>query len=102
MLQQLEKLLESGQDNAPLRFGLGSAYLKQGDAENAVVHLGKAIEFDPLFSAAWKLYGKALQEVGEKDKAADAFRRGIDVASEKGDVQAAKEMAVFLKRLLKK
>jgi Tfp pilus assembly protein PilF len=102
MLQQLEKLLESGQDNAPLRFGLGSAYLKQGDAENAVEHLGKAVEFDPLFSAAWKLYGKALQEAGEKDKAADAFRRGIDVASEKGDVQAAKEMEVFLKRLLKK
>lgn len=102
MLEQLQKLLESGEDNAPLRFGLGNAYLKQGDAENAAEHLAKAIEFDPSFSAAWKLFGKALQETGDKDRAADAFRTGIAVANEKGDVQAAKEMQVFLKRLLKK
>jgi Tfp pilus assembly protein PilF len=101
MLEQLLQLLESGQDNAPLRFGLGSACLKQGDADGAVEHLAKAIEFDPAFSAAWKLYGKALLESGDNDSAADAFRKGIQVANEKGDVQAAKEMEVFLKRLLK-
>jgi Tfp pilus assembly protein PilF len=102
MLEQLLQLLESGQDNAPLRFGLGSAYLKQGNAGDAVEHLAKAIEFDPTFSAAWKFYGKALQESGDKDSAADAFRKGIQIANEKGDLQAAKEMEVFLKRLLKK
>jgi Tfp pilus assembly protein PilF len=102
MLEQLLQLLESGQDNAPLRFGLGSAYLKQDDAGNAAVHLAKAIELDPSFSAAWKLYGKALQETGKNEDAADAFRKGIEVANDNGDVQAAKEMEVFLKRLLKK
>lgn len=102
MLEQLLRLLEAGQDNAPLRFGLGSAYLKLGETGNAVEHLAKAIELDPSFSAAWKLYGKALQKSGEKDDAVAAFRKGIEVADERGDVQAAKEMRVFLKRLLKK
>jgi Tfp pilus assembly protein PilF len=102
MLEQLLQLLESGQDNAPLRFGIGSAFLKQGDAGDAVEHLAKAVELDPAFSAAWKLYGKALLKSGAEDSAADAFRKGIQVANDKGDVQAAKEMEVFLKRLLKK
>ncbi len=101
MLEELLKLLRSGQDSAPLRFGIGSAYLKQKDAGNAVEHLKKAIELDQSFSAAWKLYGKALQANGQMDSAADAFRNGIEVATGKGDVQAAKEMKVFLKRLLK-
>jgi Tfp pilus assembly protein PilF len=102
MLEQLLQLLESGQDNAPLRFGLGNAYLKQGDAGNAAKHLAKAIDLDASFSAAWKLYGKALQEAGDEDGAADAYRTGIEVANVNGDIQAAKEMEVFLKRLLKK
>ena len=102
MLEELLKLLQSGQDGASLRFGIGSAYLKQNDADNAVEHLKKAIELDPTFSAAWKLYAKALQENGQIDLAVETFRKGIEVAAGKGDIQAAKEMEVFLKRLLKK
>jgi hypothetical protein len=32
-------------------------------------------------------------------EAADAYRRGIEVAERRGDQQAAKEMRVFLKRI---
>ena len=85
-----------------LRFGLGDAYLKSNDALTAADHLRRAVEQDPDYSAAWKLLGKALSECGSESEAADAYRTGIAVAEAKGDVQAAKEMRVFLKRLEKK
>jgi len=100
-LQNLEKMLASGKDNALLRFGLGNEYLKLGEAEKAIVHLEAALRFDPAYSAAWKLLGKALTEVGRLEEALAAYHEGIAAAEKKGDKQAAKEMAVFARRLEK-
>ena len=61
----------------------------------------KALRQDPEYSAAWKLYGKALQASDDSVAAIEAYERGIVVAERKGDKQAAKEMTVFLKRLRK-
>lgn len=99
MIENMLKLLESGQDSAILRFGLGNAYLKQGEGAVAAEHLAKAVELDPSYSAAWKLYGKALLEAGERERAAEVYTQGIQVAEDQGDIQAVKEMKVFLKRL---
>jgi Tfp pilus assembly protein PilF len=99
MIERLEQLLASGKDNALLRFSLGSEYVKAGDAARACVHLARALEHDPEYSAAWKLYGKALTEIGRTSEALDAYRRGIAVAERKGDKQAVKEMAVFARRI---
>jgi len=99
MLNELLKLLEKDPDNALLRFSIGSAYLKESDLDLAKIHLAKAVELAPEYSAAWKLYGKTLQQNGEDDLAIQVLTQGIKVATEKGDIQAAKEMQVFLKRL---
>jgi predicted Zn-dependent protease len=98
-IDRLENLLRAGRDGAVLRYGLGDAYLKTGDSESAVVHLRRAVNLNPEYSAAWKLLGKALAEGGSAAEAAEAYRQGIHAAEEHGDVQAAKEMRVFLKRL---
>ena len=97
----LLKMLENGEDNLLLRFGLGQTFLKQGDNQQAVEHLQKAVEFDPQHSAAWKLLGKALAGENHNEQAISAYQQGIKVAQAKGDIQAVKEMQVFLKRLLK-
>lgn len=94
-------MLEGGQDSALLRFTLGSAFLKKGDAAQAVMHLRMAVRQDPDYSAAWKIYGKALHELGDLETAQAAFESGIAAAERHGDVQAAKEMKVFLKRVRK-
>jgi Tfp pilus assembly protein PilF len=100
-LQNLEKMLAAGKDNALLRFSLGNEYLKQGDAAQAAGHFRAAVDHDANYSAAWKLLGKALAESGELQQALEAYRSGIDVAEKKGDKQAAKEMMVFAKRIEK-
>jgi Tfp pilus assembly protein PilF len=101
IIDNFEAMLAGGTDNAMLRFGLGKAYLDAGQAEQAALHLGRAVEHDPAYSAAWKLYGRALADSGRDGEAITAFERGIAAAEGRGDVQAAKEMRVFLKRLQK-
>lgn len=97
----LEKLLAEGRDNALLRFGLGNACLQEDDAAHAVIHLQQATLQNPSYTAAWKLLGVALRKLERLDEAELAWNKGLKVAQEHGDMQAAKEMTVFLKRLQK-
>ena len=99
MLESLEKMLAKGVDNSLLRFGLGKGYLDQKDNAKAAEHLQKCVEFDPKYSAAWKLLGKAHQAHGDSAAARQAWEKGIEAAQAHGDKQAEKEMAVFLKKL---
>lgn len=101
MIENLESMLEKGQDNALLRFSLGSALLGNGEAKQAEEHLAEAVSQDPEYSAAWKVYGKALQALGKPEEAMSAYESGIAAAERRGDKQAAKEMQVFLRRLQK-
>ncbi|MGH8643316.1 MAG: tetratricopeptide repeat protein [Gammaproteobacteria bacterium] len=100
-IENLENLLLGGRDTALLRFSLGSAYLTQGHPERAASHLAQAVALDPQYSAAWKLYAKALDASGATLEAISAYEQGITVAEARGDIQAAKEMRMFLKRLRK-
>lgn len=94
-------MLEQGQDSLILRFGLGQALLKADQPQEAIQHLLKTLEFDPQHSAAYKLLGKAYAATEQNLQAIDTYNKGIEIAEAKGDIQAAKEMKVFLKRLLK-
>ena len=108
-LENFEKMLAAGKDGALLRFSLGNEHLKAGDFDQAALHLARAVALDPQYTAAWKLYGKALAAAGRKDEALAAagrngdalaaYRTGIEVAAKRGDKQAEKEMRVFARRL---
>ncbi len=101
MLANLHAMLDRGQDGALLRFSLGNEYFKQKDFARAAEHYAQALKYDEGYSAAWKGHAKALAENGQTEEAMRAYQRGIAAAENKGDIQAAKEMRVFLKRLQK-
>jgi Tfp pilus assembly protein PilF len=94
-----EKMLAAGKDGALLRFSLGNEYLKAFDPAAAAMHLERAVVLDPNYTAAWKLFGKALADSGQTDAVLAAYRRGIEVAQARGDKQAEKEMSVFARRI---
>ena len=94
-----ERLLASGKDGALLRFALGNECLKAGEALAAAQHFERAVAFDPQYTAAWKLYAKALTEADRARDALEAYEKGNAVAQQKGDKQAEKEMRVFARRL---
>ena len=99
LIANLEKLLGGPRDGAVLRYSLGNEYLKTGHFEQAAIHLRTAVESNPQYSAAWKLLGKALSEGGRQAEALAAYERGIVIAESRGDIQAAREMTVFARRL---
>ena len=99
LIENLEGMLARGQDSALLRFGLGGEYFKQQRYDEAMTHLQRAVELDPRYSAAWKLLGQSLAAADRREDAIAAYTQGIAAAETKGDIQAAKEMRVFLKRL---
>ena len=100
-IESLEKMLGGPRDGALLRFSLGNEYLKAGDPARAGKCFQEAVDRDSQYSAAWKALGKALAEAGDHAGALAAYERGITVAETKGDIQAAKEMKVFARRLQK-
>jgi Tfp pilus assembly protein PilF len=92
-------LLARAPDSAVLRFTLATAYFDRRELERAGLHAEAALALDADYSAAWKLLGKIQAARGETHKAAATYRQGIAVAEARGDLQAAKEMRVFLRRL---
>lgn len=99
--ENLELMLQRGQDSPLLRFSLGGECLKAGDLVAAVEHLRHAVAANPAYSAAWKLLGQAHAQAGNAARAAEVYEQGIAAAQANGDLQAAKEMRVFLNRLRK-
>jgi predicted Zn-dependent protease len=98
-IEALRAQLGGSRDGALLRYSLGNALLETGYAAEAVMQLREALTFDPTYTAAWKILGKAQLAAGDPVAAAEAWQEGIAVAEKRGDVQAAKEMRVFLKRV---
>jgi Tfp pilus assembly protein PilF len=102
MISTLEKLLGTPRDGALLRYSLGLEYAKAGRHGDAVAQLRESVARDPLYSAAWKVLGKELEQENLLSESLDAYRQGIEAAKKKGDRQAEKEMTVFARRLEKR
>jgi predicted Zn-dependent protease len=98
-LRNFERMLASGKDSALLRYSIGNEYAKANEWLAAIDALAEAVALDPTYTAAWKLYAKALDQAGRRAEALDAYRRGIVIARQKGDRQAEKEMTVFARRI---
>ncbi len=100
-IERLRELCGGPRDGALLRVSIANVLLVQGDAAAAAIELRRALEFDPDYSAAWKLLGNALVAGGDAVAATAAYQAGIAAAVRRGDKQAEKEMRVFLRRLRK-
>lgn len=63
--------------------------LRQGRFEAAEARLRAAIERDPFLVSAWRGLGEALERQGRVDEAIDAYRRGLERASDDPELHAA-------------
>ena len=99
LIANLRRQVGGSRDGALLRFSLANALAAAGDHAGAASACREALVFDANYSAAWKLLGKSLAQVGDTAGAIDAYEQGIAAAERRGDKQAGKEMHVFLRRL---
>lgn len=99
LVERLRAQVGGPRDGALLRFSIGNALLGDGTYAEAAAAFRDALAFDRDYSAAWKLLGKALLAADDEAGAAEAWREGVEAATRRGDIQAGKEMTVFLNRL---
>ena len=57
LIERLENMLASGNDNLLLRYSLGKAYAEQEAYDQAIAHLEQAVKFDPLPKCAESFVG---------------------------------------------
>jgi Flp pilus assembly protein TadD len=98
-IAEFREVLELMPEDPVVRFGLAGAYLDAGQPENAVTEYQEAIRLKPDYSAAYRGLGRSLERAGRLDEARAAYTRGLDVATQNGDLQTKKELEVFLRRL---
>ncbi|HET6203467.1 MAG TPA: tetratricopeptide repeat protein [Planctomycetota bacterium] len=98
-IEAFRSLLAQEPADPLLRMGLGLALLESGDAEGARAELAEAVRLKPDYAAAYREWGRALEGAGRPGEAAEVWARGAEVARATGDLQAGREMEVFLKRL---
>jgi Tfp pilus assembly protein PilF len=98
-LEQFRQIVELDPDDYFSHFGYADALCDAGDYQEAVQEYRAAIRLKPEYSAAFRDLGKALEKIGEHDEAMRVYRDGIPIAERHGDLQTAKEMQVFLRRL---
>jgi predicted Zn-dependent protease len=96
--ERLLAQLAAGRDGPLLRLGLAGA-LVGSDPAAALDHARAAVAQAPENSAAWKLLGRAALAAGDVALARQAWSRGVEVARRGGDLQALREMEVFMRRL---
>lgn len=79
-LETAEQWLASHPDNAVLLAVLGKLSSKCEDAEKAETYLSQSIAIEPTVQAYQRL-GDLLYKKGDKDKASQCFRNGLELAS---------------------
>ena len=97
--KMFEEVLHLDHRDTIANFGLGEIALKQEDYPKAKSYLENVIENDEKYSKAYLLLGTALTSMGQKKQAASVFRKGIEVASQKGEMMPANEMQAKLLKL---
>jgi Flp pilus assembly protein TadD len=98
-IAEFKEVAELMPEDPVVRFGLAGAYLDAGQAESAVLEYQETIRLKPDYSAAHRGLGRALERAGRPEAARAAYAKGLEVATQTGDLQTRKEIEVFLRRL---
>jgi tetratricopeptide (TPR) repeat protein len=78
------------------RYGLAMEYKGRGDLEAAWTVFTELLSQFPDYVPTYLMAGGTLVGLGRRDEAADVYRRGIEVATRRGDAHARGELETAL------
>ncbi len=94
------KDLAAADPNDPLTFFLlGRELMEVARFEDAAQALEKTVQLNPEYTAAYRYLGDSHRMAGNNARAREIYEAGIAVSEATGDLQAGKEMKVFLRKL---
>lgn len=97
--EMLEEFVAQDPNDSFSRYALALELEKSKEAEQAVAQLNEVIRREPGYVAAYHQLGRLLTQSGLLDNARDAYRRGIELASQTGDQRSRSEMQEALEML---
>jgi len=95
---RLRSFLERNPEDETAWFGLGRALVELERPGEAAAAFRRAVELRPDYTAAWRDLGRALLSGGDAAGGSEALRQGLAAAERTGDLQAGREIEVFLRR----
>ena len=78
------------------RYGLAMEYKARGDLEAAWTAFSELLDQFPDYVPTYLMAGGTLIALGRRDEAAGVYRRGIEVATRRGDDHARRELEAAL------
>lgn len=76
-------------------FGLGKAYMEDGNYEEAAKALQQCITVKPTYSAAYYALAQCLQKMGRTDECRTVCTTGIEVSTKNGDAMVTKNLELL-------
>lgn len=71
---------------ARIRLELGAGYYQQGNIPVALDELRQALQIDPNYAAVYGVLGLIYMDLNERDRAEDAFQRGLQLRPNDSDL----------------
>ncbi len=94
------QVIEIDADDTIALYGMADIAFYREDFKKAVELLEKVVKIDEKYSAAYLLLGKSLEGSANLERAMQVYKKGIDVASKRGDMMPANEMQSRLNQLV--
>ncbi|HVK74759.1 MAG TPA: tetratricopeptide repeat protein [Kofleriaceae bacterium] len=91
-------IAKSPKDPFP-RYGLAMELRSRGDLDGASAAFAELMAGFPDYVPTYLMAGGVLAQLGRREEAAGCFRRGVEVATGKGDLHAKKELEAALAEL---
>ncbi|NGZ95299.1 MAG: hypothetical protein CV089_04045 [Nitrospira sp. WS110] len=91
-IEALKKVLAMDPHDDVAWFGLGKAYMDDGNFEEAAMSLRQCITVKPTYSAAYYGLAQSLQKLGRFDECRTVCATGIEVSTKNGDAMVTKNL----------
>jgi predicted Zn-dependent protease len=95
-IEVFKQMLESDPDNTMVMFGLAKEYEKLGHSGDIIELLEKYLAKADDEGNAYGMLAKAYEQAGMREKAAETYKRGIDVSMAHGHPSMANEYRMTL------
>jgi len=94
-IEPLKKVLAMDPNDDVAWFGLGKAYMDDGNFEEAANALRQCVTVKPTYSAAYYALAQSLQKLGRIDECRKVSETGIDISTKNGDAMVTKNLEIL-------
>ena len=91
-IEPLKKVLAIDPNDDVAWFGLGKAYIDDGNFEEAAKALAQCVAVKPTYSAAYLALAQSLQTLNRLDECRRVIATGIEVSTKNGDVMVTRNL----------